>query len=206
MGRDAVGRRSKGALEQESVTSGRRGVESHPSSPDSRSEETHNGGRPNRRDARQTELLAFLRDDHEDVLSQYEGFQTAGGDDRYFLANRILRKLELHYRVEEAVLYEAVGEAAERQRHRKASATAKALRHEHQAVKEHIRRVKESRAYDDRLTAQVDALMERVRCHAEREERELFPLADALLGQEALTRLRQDARQWQEEIEQQLAA
>ncbi len=206
MGRDAVGRRPKGGPQQESAKSSRRRVESQPSRPHSTAEEPHNGGRPSRRDLRQTELLAFLRDDHEDMLSQYEGFQTAGGDDRYFLANRILRKLELHSRVEEAVLYEAVREAAERPRDRKAAATVKALRQEHQAVKEHIRRVKESRAYDDRLTAQVDALMERVRRHAEREERELFPLADALLGQEALIRLRQDARQWQEEIEQQLAA
>lgn len=206
MGRDALGRRSKGAPEQDSAKSSRRRTESHAEDPDAGAETRHNGCRPSRREVRQTELLAFLRDDHEDVLSQYEGFQTAGGDDRYFLANRILRKLELHYRVEEEVLYEAVAAAAERQRHRKAAAAAKALRQEHQAVNEHIRRVKDSRAYDDRLTAQVDALMERVRRHAEREERELFPLADALLGQEALTRLRQDARQWQEELEQQLAA
>src|SRR5262249_40125519 len=45
---------------------------------------------------RRQDALCLLRRDHERAQSFYEGFQTAGGDDRYFLASRILRLLEQH--------------------------------------------------------------------------------------------------------------
>ncbi|ALA59208.1 hemerythrin domain-containing protein [Nitrospira moscoviensis] len=156
--------------------------------------------------SRDRDVLAFLQDDHEDLQSQYEGFQTAGGDDRFFLANRIIRELEVHNRIEEEVFYPAVERAVERQGHKKGAALVRAALREHRGLKDHLAKVKESRAYDDRLTAQIDALMERVQRHVETEERELFPVAQALLGTAGLMRLRQDAREWQEELQHRLAA
>ena len=168
------------------------------------SEESLNGSRPLPRN--ENNVLSLLRGDHEDIQSQYEGFQTAGGDDRYFLAHRIMRELELHNRVEEEVFYPAVRRAVERQAHKKGAAVMRAAWQEHRNVKEHLARVKESRAQDDRLTAHIDALMQRVQRHVQTEERDLFPLAHALLGDEGLMRLRQDLRERQEELEHRMAA
>lgn len=151
-------------------------------------------------------VFAILQEGHEDVQSEYEGFQTAGGDDRYFLANRILRELELHNLLEEEVFYPAVQKEVERRGHKKGAALMRATLKEHREVKDHLARVKASRAQDDRLTAQIDALMQRVQRHVQTEERDLFPLVHALLGEAGLMRLRQDVCERQRELEPRLAA
>lgn len=203
MARRVVGRRTRETQYPVPVDVSRRGADDRQVGPGPVTEElVHKARRPHRH----LDLLSVLRGDHEDIQSQYEGFQTAGGDDRYFLANRIIRQLELHNRIEEEVFYPAVKAVAERQGHRKAAAAVRAALREHRSVQAQLARVKDNRAYDDRLTAQVDALMERVRRHVDTEERELFPVASALLGEARLLRLRQDARERQEELEHQLAA
>jgi len=150
--------------------------------------------------------LTLLRKDHEDIQSEYEGFQTAGGDDRYFLANRILRELELHSRVEEDVFYPALQRAIERQTDKKGAALLRIALREHGDVKAHLARVKESRSHDERLGGEIDALMRLVQRHVATEERELFPIAQTLLGDAGLMRLKQDLCERQEELEQRLAA
>jgi iron-sulfur cluster repair protein YtfE (RIC family) len=167
-------------------------------------DEPTNGNRPPKN--RDVNVLSFLQDGHEDIHSQYEGFQTAGGDDRYFLANRIIRELELHNRIEEEVFYPAVEKAVERQGDKRGAARVRAALRGHRRVKEYLAKVKERPAQDDRLAAQIDALMEQVRRHVDLEERELFPVAHAVLGEAGLMRLRQDAREWQEEFEHRWAA
>lgn len=149
--------------------------------------------------------LALLRAEHENIQSEYEGFQTSGGDDRYFLATRILRLLAQHAQLEADVLYPAVQQQAERQGHRKALALVRDALREHRAMDRHMDRLNDV-TQDDLFLRQVDDLMQDVHAHVEREEREMFPLAQTLLGESGLVRLWRDLRQRKDAIEQQFAA
>jgi hemerythrin superfamily protein len=146
--------------------------------------------------------LAVLRADHENIQSEYEGFQTSGGDDRYFLANRILRALARHDQLEAEVFYPAVQWQAERQGHRKAASLLREAVREHQAMDQRMDRLNDV-MQDDVFLRQVDALMEKVQAHVEREERELFPVAQTLLGEAGLARLGRNLQQRKDQIEQQ---
>lgn len=160
-----------------------------------------------RRARRQTEQngLALLRVEHENLQSEYEGFQTAGGDDRYFLATRILRQLAQHAQLEADVFYPAVQRQAERQGHRKALALVRDALREHRAMDRHMDRLNDV-TQDDLFLRRVEDLMQDVHAHVEREERELFPLTQALLGESGLVRLWRDLRQRKDAIEDQFAA
>jgi hemerythrin-like domain-containing protein len=143
--------------------------------------------------------LALLRRDHEDIQSEYDGFQTSGGDDRYFLANRILRGLSRHAQLEAEVFYPALRRQAERQGHRKCSALVRDAQKEHRTMAAHMDRLNDV-TQDDLFLRQVEDLMVEVRHHVEQEERELFPLAESLLGEPGLMRLWRDLRQRKDEL------
>lgn len=157
------------------------------------------GGRSER------DVLAVLRAEHENIQSEYEGFQTSGGDDRYFLANRILRQLGQHAQLEADVFYPALQRQAERQGHRKALSLVRDAVREHRAMDRHMDRLNEV-MQDDLFLDQVENLMREVQAHVEREERELFPLAQTLLGEAGLTRLGRELRQRKDAIGHQFAA
>lgn len=149
--------------------------------------------------------LALLRADHENLQSEYEGFQTSGGDDRYFLATRILRQLAQHAQLEADVFYPAVQRQADRQGHRKALALVREALREHRAMDRHMDRLNDV-TQDDLFLRQVEDLMQDVHAHVEREERDMFPLAQTLLGESGLVRLWRDLRQRKDAIEDQFAA
>jgi iron-sulfur cluster repair protein YtfE (RIC family) len=159
-------------------------------------------GRTRRRGERNG--LAVLRAEHENIHSEYEGFQTSGGDDRYFLANRILRQLAQHAQLEADVFYPAVQRQAERQGHRKAMAMVRDALREHRAMEERMDRLDDV-TQDDLFLRQVEDLMQEVHAHIGQEERQLFPLAQTLLGESGLARLWRDLRQRKEAIEHQFA-
>ena len=158
------------------------------------------------RRARSQSALELLQRDHENIQSEFEGFQTAGGDDRYFLANRVLRELELHARVEADVFYPALQAHVDRQADRKASTVMRTAWKEHQAVQDHLTKVKESRTHDEAFISQIDGLMLRVQRHMAMEERDVFPLAQALLGETGLARLQRNVEMRRDELDQDLAA
>lgn len=146
--------------------------------------------------------LALLRADHENIQSEYEGFQTAGGDDRYFLANRILRALARHAQLEAEVFYPAVQWQAERQGHRKAASLLREAVREHQATDQRMDRLNDV-MQDDVFLRRVEDLIEKVQAHVAREERELFPLAQMLLGEAGLARLGRNLQQRKDQIAEQ---
>jgi hemerythrin-like domain-containing protein len=158
------------------------------------------GGRRAERDG-----LALLRAEHEDLQSEYEGFQTSGGDDRYFLASRLLRQLSQHGQIEADVFYPALQRQAERQGHRKALALVREALREHRAMDRHMDRLNDV-MQDDLFLRQVEDLMQEVQAHVGREERDLFPLAQTLLGESGLARLGRELRQRKEAIGHQFAA
>jgi len=107
-------------------------------------------------------VLQALQRGHENIQSEFEGFQTAGGDDRYYLANRLIREVELHVTVAAEVLYPAVLARIEQQSDRKAVTVMRALWKEHQALQTFLARVNECRTHDDGFVGQIEGLMERV--------------------------------------------
>ena len=147
-----------------------------------------------KRAERERDGLALLRAEHENIQSEYEGYQTSGGDDRYFLANRILRQLVQHAQREAEVLYPAVQRQAERQGHRKALSLVRDAVREHRAMDRHMDRLNDV-MQDDIFLDQVEDLMHEMQAHVEREERELFPLVHTLLGESGLVRLCRELRQ-----------
>jgi len=158
------------------------------------------------RRARQQTALELLQRDHENIQSEFEGFQTAGGDDRYFLANRVLRELELHARLEADVFYPAVQAHVDRQANRKSSTAMRTAWKGHQAIQAHLAKVKDSRTHDEAFIAQIDGLMQDVQRHMAMEEREVFPLVQALLGETALARLQRNIETRRDELDHELAA
>jgi Hemerythrin HHE cation binding domain len=156
------------------------------------------------RERGQTVLQAFQRD-HENIQSEFEGFQTAGGEDRYYLANRLLRELELHVTVAAEVLYPAVQARIEQQSDRKAGTVMRGLWREHQALQTLLARVNECRTHDDGFVGQIDGLMQHVQRYTDLEERDLFPLAQAVLGEPGLLRLKARFEERREELDHRLA-
>jgi len=151
-------------------------------------------------------VLLLLHEDHEEVQSQFEGFQTAGGDDRYFLATRMMRELELHARLEEDSFYPVLSDYAEEHAHTKGASLIKEALGEHRAIQDRIMRIKESPAHGEAYTAEIEGLMQQVQRHVRKEEQEIFPLTLALLGEVELTRLRQNMDERKQELGHDLAA
>ncbi|HEU4684927.1 MAG TPA: hemerythrin domain-containing protein [Nitrospira sp.] len=155
---------------------------------------------------RKEDALSLLRRDHEQAQSLYEGFQTAGGDDLYFLASRILRSLDQHARLEEELFYPVIHAKAARRGQREGEELVRAALREHQTLQKRMGKVRDILAHDEGYQAQIDDLMEEVRRHVEEEERSLFPMARALLDEQELMQLADDLHRMKQEVDSRLAA
>jgi hypothetical protein len=162
-------------------------------------------GRNRRSRERGQTVLQALQRNHENIQSEFEGFQTAGGEDRYYLANRLLRELELHVTVAAEVLYPAVQARIEQEPDRKAVTVMRGVWKEHQALQTLLARVNACRTHDDGFVDEIDGLMQRVQRYTDLEERDLFPLAQAFLGEPGLLRLRARFHERREELDHRLA-
>ncbi len=159
---------------------------------------------PARAGQRISNALLLLRAMHENLQSHYDGFETSGGDDRYFLANRLLRDIARYTQLKAEVFYPAVRQQAERQGHRQAEGCIREALREHRAMASRMTRLHEVTQDDVFLRGVVD-LMQQVRNHVEREEREFFGMAEALLGEGGLVRLSRTLQQRNEELEYKIA-
>jgi iron-sulfur cluster repair protein YtfE (RIC family) len=152
------------------------------------------------------DALSLLRRDHEQTQSLYEGFQTAGGDDRYFLASRILRSLEQHARLEEELFYPVIQAKSAKSGHKAAEESVRTALRDHQALSKRMAKVRDVLAHDEGYHVQIDELMEEVRRHVDDEERHLFPLACALLDDREMVQLADDIHRMKQEVDSRLAA
>ncbi|HJT20576.1 MAG TPA: hemerythrin domain-containing protein [Nitrospira sp.] len=152
------------------------------------------------------DALSLLRRDHEHTQSLYEGFQTAGGDDRYFLASRILRNLEQHARLEEELFYPVIQAKSAKSGHKAAEESVRTAMRDHQALGKRMAKVRDILAHDEGYQVQIDELMEEVRRHVDEEEHRLFPLACALLDDRELVQLADDIHRMKQEVDSRLAA
>src|SRR5262245_695392 len=124
---------------------------------------------------RKHDALTLLQRDHEQAQGLYEGFQTAGGDDCYFLASRIVRLLEQHARLEEELFYPALQAKSLKEGAKLVQQSVQAALRDHRVIDKLIAKVRDRMAHDQGYHAQIDDLMEQVRHHVEEEERQIFP-------------------------------
>lgn len=157
------------------------------------------------RSKRRDDALSLLRRDHERAQSLYDGFQTAGGDDRYFLASRIVRVLEQHANIEEEVFYPVILARASTRDHHGEDLVRRSMK-DHEAARKRITKVKDTLEHDEGYQVQLDELMKLVFRHAEEEEKELFPIARDLLSDAELMEIGDDIRRMKPEDDATLAA
>jgi hemerythrin superfamily protein len=143
---------------------------------------------------RKDDALSLLRREHEQTQSLYEGFQTAGGDDRYFLASRLLRMLEQHANIEEEVFYPVVLAFAAKRDYRRGEELVRRSMRDHEAVRKRIMKVRDTLEHDEGYQVPLDELMKLVCRHVEQEEQELFPIARAVLTDSELMEIGDDIR------------
>ena len=158
------------------------------------------------RQKRKHDALSLLQRDHEQARSLYEGFQTAGGDERYFLASRILRLLEQHARLEEELFYPVIQVKSMKEGDRAGQELVQAALRDHRADGNRIAKVRDILAHDEGYHQQIEDLMEHNHRHVEEEERIMFPLARTLLDEREMMQLAEDIFRMKQEVESRLAA
>jgi hemerythrin superfamily protein len=152
------------------------------------------------------DALSLLHQDHERAQSLYEGFQTAGGDDRFFLASRILRTLEQHARIEAQIFYPVVQARATTREGEQGDLLVRTALEEHDVLHGQMAKVKDMLMREEGFELQFDNLMGQVQQHVAREEEELFPLARNLFTEDELMLMADDIRRLKLEVDSTLAA
>jgi len=122
--------------------------------------------------------IELLKSDHERVQSLFEDFETAGGEDKQILADRIMRELEVHAAIEEEVFYPALEAKADK--HGK-DLVAEAL-HEHKGVKEAIKELQDMPPDGEAFESKFHEMMQDIQHHVGEEEGQMFSAAEEALG------------------------
>lgn len=125
-------------------------------------------------------ILERLRRDHAKVQYLCETFQTSGGADKRHVAHKIMTELETHASVEEELFYPEISRRAEQE----GKQLVREAMADHEDIGAQIVTLKTLDPDADAFTAGVEQLIQHVQRHVEDEERELFPLAEDLLGDE----------------------
>jgi len=125
----------------------------------------------------------LLKADHRKVEELFTELESASGKQKLQVFGQIKTELELHTHIEEKVFYPALEEPEETH-----DLTLEAYE-EHAVVKDLLKKLGRARTANDEWEAQAKVLQENVEHHVEEEENELFPKAEATLGEEELEEL-----------------
>jgi hemerythrin-like domain-containing protein len=154
-------------------------------------------------ESRGMKATEMLREDHERVRSLFKEYEAAG-EEAYETKKRIVQQiameLDVHAKLEEEIFYQAFRAAQEEQ-------PKKVVREsfeEHKIVKTLLGELAGMRPQDAQYDAKVTVLMEGVEHHADEEERELFPAAEDIFGDEGLERLGAEMEDRKEELMREL--
>jgi len=145
--------------------------------------------------------IELLKADHERVHSLFDDFETAGGEDKLNLADKIMRELEVHAAIEEEIFYPAFEAKADK--HGK-DLVAEARR-EHKGVKEAIKELRDMAPDGEAFESKFHEMMQDVQHHVGEEEGEMFPAAEEALG-EALEELGTEMQKRKEELMESLTS
>ena len=129
------------------------------------------------------DAFSLLKADHQKVAELFEQLESAGGQGKLRVFEQIKTELELHAEIEEQIFYPALEEPEETH-----ELTLEAYQ-EHAVVKKLLRELGGARTANSDWQAKAKVLQENVEHHVEEEENELFPKAEAALGEEEIERL-----------------
>ena len=129
------------------------------------------------------DAFSLLKADHQKVAALFEELESAGGQSKLRVFQQIKTELELHTQIEEKVFYPALEEPEETH-----DLTLEAYE-EHDVVKKLLQELGRARTANEEWEAKAKVLQENVEHHVEEEENELFPKAEAALGDEEIERL-----------------
>jgi hypothetical protein len=129
------------------------------------------------------DAFSLLKADHQKVAGLFEQLESAGGQGKLRVFEQIKAELELHAHIEEKIFYPALEKPEETH-----DLTLEAYE-EHDVVKKLLRELSRARTANEDWEAKAKVLQENVEHHVEEEENELFPKAEAALGDEAIERL-----------------
>lgn len=121
-------------------------------------------------EARSTDAIAFLKDDHRTVQKLFKEFENAKGEGRKErLARRICLELAVHTKIEEEIFYPACEGKIEEDQLKEAYV-------EHDSAKLLMAEIEAANGETDEFfDAKVQVLSEQIEHHVEEEEGELFP-------------------------------
>jgi hemerythrin superfamily protein len=132
--------------------------------------------------------LQMLRRQHRDIEALFHRMeQTADGEARQRLLQRLARHIEVHLRMEEEVLYPAVWDLGTR----RARGVVAGAYEGHAAIKIVLEELASIDEPAERFAARLAAFRDLVDNHVAEEEAGIFPVAQAL-GKDTLTRLAQE--------------
>ncbi len=127
--------------------------------------------------------IEFLKQDHEKVKALFKQFEEAGErahKKKQTIAEKTIMELKKHTQLEEKVFYPAVMA--------KGGKEARDLVlegiEEHRVADFMIERLQQVQPEDDTFSARYKVLMESVEHHIEEEEKQMFPEAKKILGDE----------------------
>jgi hemerythrin superfamily protein len=119
--------------------------------------------------------LELLASDHETVTFLFEQCEaTDPGMKRRLLSREIFENLHIHATLEEEIFYPAVQEYLSCED----SAVVREAYREHGHIKELIRQLDAMDERDKEFSSRLMTLKERVSDHADKEEKQIFPLAE----------------------------
>jgi hemerythrin superfamily protein len=122
--------------------------------------------------------LEMLRDDHDRVRALGRRFAAANHPyERRAIAQEIFIELEIHALIEERLIYPLLAQRAST-----ADLVTEAV-HEHREVKNRVALAKIVAVGDADFTVSVQEILAAVEHHATEEEQEMFPHAQAALGE-----------------------
>jgi hemerythrin-like domain-containing protein len=129
------------------------------------------------------DAFKLLKADHRKVAKLFGELESANGKAKLQVFEQIKTELELHTHIEEKIFYPVLEKP--KQTH---DLTLEAYE-EHDVVKNLLRQLSKAKSANDEWEAQAKVLRENVEHHVEEEENELFPKAEAALGEEKIEAL-----------------
>ena len=139
--------------------------------------------------------VELLKADHAHVHSLYEDYETAGGEDKHNLAEKIIHELEAHAAIEEEIFYPAFQEKADKV----GKDLVREALEEHKAVKTAIRELRDMDPEHESFESKFHDMMQDVEHHVGEEEGEMLPMAEEVLG-DALEELGTDMQKRKSEL------
>lgn len=126
-----------------------------------------------------SDVQKTVRDEHRHILALFQLYLTAEPDARKPIVDQILDQLASHFQAEEALLYREIRSGGEQGRHLVEEALL-----EHDEVKAMMTELQQAETHDDQaLDEFFEDMMRTVRAHFLTEERDMFPLLEALLSE-----------------------